>query len=322
MRLPDSIDLARNLVEKRTVKIPAVVSIHNIDLMQNDTIEVGTAVLRKPLRYDRSRLHTNLFGQELGAVLRIQADFSAIHIRATSRESDRDAEQQGTQRLIETLGYPSMAKQVWNFQGVVDRARLAIVLASHPLKILAPVQGWDSVVNPLSDLYHSQTSGARSFRAPYPVQGIGESAKRRIASLASSIEGHSNVLGTGIRRLLLAVTERMYPEDGFVDAIICWENLFSGAPETSLRVCGAMARLLSPTDGERRLEIYKDLTSLYQKRNTVVHGKPTASTAVTPQDRERAVDYSLKAFEAIYQRDDLLRIGASPERGTAVLLGP
>ncbi len=322
VRLPDSIDLARNLAEKRTVEIPAVVSIHNIDLMDNDTVEVGSAVLRKPLRYDRSRLHTIVSGQELSAVLRLQTDFSAIHVRATSRESDREEEQQKTQHLIETLGYPSMEKQTWKFQGVVDRARLAIVLSSRPGEIFAPVQGWDSVVNPLSDIYHSQLSGARSFNAPYPIQSIDEAAKRRIASLAPLIEGHPNALRTGIRRLLLAVTERMYSEDGFVDAIIAWENLFSGFPETSLRVCGAMARLLSPVDIERKLEVYRELTSLYRKRNSVVHGSSTGSSTATAQDRDLAVDYTLKAFEAIYQREDLLRIETSPERGISVLLGP
>jgi hypothetical protein len=322
-RLPDSIDLARKLANNQTVNIPAVASIHNVSLAGNDAIQLGSAVLRKAIRYDRSRLYAIMPGQDIDLVLRFEADFKAIHIRSTTRDSDAGERQQRTQHLIETLGYPSMEKRAcaWRIQGAIDKARLAVILASQSGKILAPVQGWDSAVNPLSDVNHAKMSNAHSLNAPYPAQEIDESARRQIAEYAPLIAKYPGVLKTGIRRLLLAITERMYPNDAFIDAIICWENLFSDSPETSLRVCGAMSKLLGPTDLEKRRVLFATLRGLYYKRNKIVHGS-SEDFNITFADRESAIDFTLQAFRAVYHRDDLLRIPDAPSRGLAVLLGP
>ena len=320
-RLPDSIELARNLAQKRTVRIPAIVSIHNIELMRSRAIQIGHAVLRKPIRYDRFRLTSIAIAQDTNAlVLRLETDFSAVHIRATSRDADADEEQQRTRHLIETIGYRSMERQTRQFQNEINRACLAIVLASTAGTIFSPVQGWNSAVNPLSDINHSGISSARSLNAPYPVQKIGKVIERKIARFASLIERHSDVLKAGVRRLLLAITERMYPEDGFVDAIICWENLFSGAPETTLRVCGSMAKLLSPANDERRHDMYKELSRLYGLRNKIVHGSADDLPEEIYKNRDLAIKYALDALRIIYTRDDLLVTSDSYERGRIVLL--
>jgi Apea-like HEPN len=321
-RLPDSIELARNLAKKRTVKIPAVVSIHNIGLVRGRTIQIGHAILRKPIRYDRFRLVALALAQDANAlVLRLETDFSAVHIRATSRDANRDEDQQKTQHLIETIGHKSMERQIRRLQDEVNRVCLAIVLASSPGKILSPVQGWNSAVNPLSDMNHSQRSSARSLNAPYPAQKIDKVTERRIARFASLIERHPNVLKAGIRRLLLAITERMYPEDGFVDAVICWENLFRRSPETTLRVCGSMAKLLSPANDDRRRNIYKELSKLYGLRNKIVHGSADNIPEEIYKSRDLAIKYAIDALKIIYIRDDLLEINDSYERGRMVLLG-
>ena len=321
-RLPDSIELARNLARKRTVKIPAVVSIHNIGLISGRTIKVGPAILREPIRYDRFRLIAIALTQDAKAlVLRLETDFSAVHIRATSRDANRDEEQKRTQHLMETIGYRSMERQLRRFQDEVNRACLAIVLASPPGKIFSPIQGGNSAVNPLSDVNHSRISNVRSLAAPYPAQKIDKAAERKIARFASPIERHPDVLRAGIRRLLLAITERMYPEDGFVDAIICWENLFSGSPETTLRVCGSMAKVLSPANNDRRRNMYRELSTLYGLRNRIVHGSADDIPEEIYKSRDSAIRYAIDALRVIYMRDDLLSIHDSNERGRMVLLG-
>jgi hypothetical protein len=321
-RLPDSIALARNLAEKRPAKIPAVVSIHNMDLVGR-SLKIGHGILRRPIRYDRFRLPMIVGAHDTKAlILRIEVEFSAIHIRATSRDADRDEEQQRTQHLLESIGTKSMYRQIRRLQNEVNRACLAIALGSPPGKVFAPVQGWGSTVNPLSDLNRSQRSGARSDSAPYPSQEIGTAAERRaITRFASLIERHPDVLNAGTRRLLLAITERMYPEDAFVDAIICWENLFSGTPETSLRVCGAMAKLLCRTNTNDRREMYSTLSKLYRERNKIIHGSSDDIPENIHENRDLAIGYALDAFRAIYNKDDLLQIRESPERGLMVLLG-
>src|SRR6266487_7062389 len=88
----------------------------------------------------------------------------------------------------------------------------------------------------------------------------------------------------------------MYPEDGFVDAIICWENLFSGTPETTLRVCGAMAKLLSPANNNRRRDVYKNLSTLYLIRNKIVHGSEADIPEETYRNRDSAIRYAMEAL--------------------------
>jgi hypothetical protein len=320
-RLPDSIDLARNLAQKQKVKVPAVVSIHNMKLARGLTMQIGRAVLRVPIRYDKFRLAALLFNQDANALVpRLETDFSAIHIRSISRDSDGNEEQKRTQALIEDIGYKSMERQRRNFQNEVNRACLAMVLSAPRNVIFSPVQGWSAAVNPLSDMNHSAISNARTFNSPYPAQTIGKVAERKIARFASLIEQHPDVLKAGIRRLLLAITERMYPEDGFVDAIICWENLFSGTPETTLRVCGAMAKLLSPANGERRSSMYKELGSLYTLRNKIVHGSVDDTPEGIYKSRDLAIKYAIDALRILYTRDDLITAGDSNKRGQMLLL--
>jgi len=112
----------------------------------------------------------------------------------------------------------------------------------------------------------------------------------------------------------------MYPEDGFVDAIISWESLFSASPETTLRVCGAMAKLLEPENEPRRLDCYRILNGLYRRRSSVVHGSFSYSSRITTEERDRAVDLALDAFRSIYGREELLTIADSGERGRLLLL--
>jgi hypothetical protein len=169
---------------------------------------------------------------------------------------------------------------------------------------------------------YSRISSARSLHGPYPPQKIGKPEERKVARFASLIERHPDVLKAGIRRLLLSVTERMYPEDGLVDAIICWENLFSSVPETTLRVCGAMAKLLCPTgDANRRGDMYNVLSKLYGERNNIVHGRSDGIPGEIYKNRDLAIGYALDALRAIYKRDDLLEITDSDRRGKMALLG-
>jgi hypothetical protein len=141
-----------------------------------------------------------------------------------------------------------------------------------------------------------------------------------MARFASLIERYPDVLKAGIRRLLLAITERMYPEDGFVDAIICWENLFSGTPETTLRVCGAMAKLLSPANDERRSNMYRELGDLYTLRNKIVHGSADDVPEGIYKSRDLAIKYAIDALRILYTRDDLITVNDSNKRGQMLLL--
>jgi hypothetical protein len=320
-QLPKAIDLARDLAEKRPVKIPAVVAIHNIKLMHDRAIPIGSAVLREPICFDRSCLFDMALGPKIDTVLRLDVDFTVLHIRGTDQNKDRDKEHQETLKLIETLGYKSAEQQARRIQDAIDLARLAVALSSSPGRLFAPVQGLSAAVNPMAEISSAGISSARSLQAPYPAQDISVSVEQQIARYAQLLERHPNVLRTGVRRLLLAITERLYPEDGLVDVVICWESLFSSTPETMLRVCGSMAKLLGPDDVAGRHQLYNQLRDLYLARNKVVHGSESSIETIV-RARDAAVQYALDAFREIYQRDDLISVDDSSARGLSVLLGP
>jgi hypothetical protein len=320
-QLPKIIDLARDLARRRRIKVPAVVAIHNVELTHDRALPIGSTVLRKPIRFDRSNLPGTALGPNMDAALRLNVDFRVLHIRSTDQSKDSDNEHQATLKLIEARGYKSAEEQDRRVRDIIDLSRLAIVLSSPQGQLFAPIPSWSAVINPLTEVSASGMSNARILKAPYPAQSISVSVEQQIDSYAKMLERYASALQTGIRRLLLAITERLYPEDGLVDAIICWESLFSGTPETMLRVCGSLAKLLGPNDVAGRRSLYDELRSLYLARNRVVHGSEIRPAIITGE-RDAAVQYALDAFRAILQRHDLLGASGSSERGLSSLLGP
>jgi hypothetical protein len=320
-QLPKVIDSARTLARGRRVNVPAVVAIHNVGLTSDRDIPIGSAVLRRPTRFDRSHLLGVRLGPDMDATLRLNIGFKRIHIRSVDQTHDREIEQQKTLRLVESRGQQAAEQQARQVQDSTDVARLAIVLSSPRGKFFAPFQSWNSVLNPLADVPAGMMSNLQGLMAPYPKQDISVSVDQHIDSSARKLERYASALRTGGRRLLLAITERLYPEDGLVDAVICWESLFSGTPETTLRVCGSMAKLLGPADVAGRHELYIQLRDLYLERNKVVHGAERNPATVIAA-RNAAVQHALDAFQAILQRNDLLRARDSSERGLTTLLSP
>jgi len=73
-------------------------------------------------------------------------------LRPFLQAADYDEEQRITQRLLEEQGYPSMEKQAWLLQNSIDRARMAIVLASRKGNVFASIQGWQSIICPFADM--------------------------------------------------------------------------------------------------------------------------------------------------------------------------
>jgi hypothetical protein len=155
---------------------------------------------------------------------------------------------------------------------------------------------------------------------PQPIAGLGESALVRVQECAQQLKRHPKRLGIAVRRMLSAVVERMDPLDGFIDAVLAWENMFSGRPETNLRVCGAIAWLLESEDYERRTLLFRELKDLYTKRSQLVHG---AIETVTNAGacRDRAVRVAIECMKRLYADDALLQVKDSAERSSMILLG-
>jgi hypothetical protein len=146
---------------------------------------------------------------------------------------------------------------------------------------------------------------------PSPIAGLGQDALTRVQEWAEKAKDHPKGLGIAMRRTLSAVSDRIDLLDGFIDAMMAWENMFSGSPETNLRVCGAIAWLLEPDDYERRRQLFDELKDLYTKRSNLVHG-----AIETVADR-----IAVESIRRLCTDDKLLRIKDSADRGGVILLG-
>jgi hypothetical protein len=137
---------------------------------------------------------------------------------------------------------------------------------------------------------------------------------RRVAA------AHPKSLDIGMRRLLSAATARLDPMDGFIDAVMCWENLFGESQETAFKVCGAMSLLLEPTDSQARNSLFGELKKLYGVRSNLVHGSSEPDMAASFEYRDRALWLGLSAMRATYAVPGLLRLKGSTERHKYLLL--
>lgn len=122
------------------------------------------------------------------------------------------------------------------------------------------------------------------------------------------------------RRTVSAAQGRHDPEDGLIDAVMAWENLFGSgeSAEVSFRVTAALSSLLEPDPTERRT-MQKRLAKLYSLRSRIVHGAQPGRRRTLEQRRQEALDVSVKALRALFsERPDL--IGAT-DRGFNLLFG-
>lgn len=124
------------------------------------------------------------------------------------------------------------------------------------------------------------------------------------------------------RRLVSALAERNSVTDSLVDAVVAWEAIFSGAPETQMRTVVPSCRLLA--EGSDRATLLHEMKQVYGLRSQVVHGK--ASKKVSDADigiaRDKAIRWVIELLRVLFaERPNLLDLSAS-QRSDAVLLEP
>ncbi len=134
---------------------------------------------------------------------------------------------------------------------------------------------------------------------------------------------HPTSLDLALRRLVAAATERLDPTDGFVDAVIAWEAMFSEKTETGLRVTCSVAICCEPEDEQKRLALQRELSALYGARSTVVHGGASRKPRSVYDDRAAAIEYALRALTWLHlARAEILSEQASERSRILLLLGP
>lgn len=302
---------ARQLAAGRRSGVPIAATLANVQLGTGVTVDLVGGGIRPA---DYARRFIPFSTKRASLVLFVLVDMQLLDVLPGGVMAD------GTSfRARWNHRSVAMAASMRSAMRELDRARLSMILASDHITPAAPVVQGTSVFNPLCF-----SGGGWGSERPPPrtaVEVDGPSAIE-IHDWSLRLRTHPESLWLGARRLLSAITERLDPLDGFIDAIIAWENMLgTGEGETTFRVCAGMALLLSPDDSSERVTLFREFKNLYRARSGLVHGarEPRPEDAV--RSRDRAVEVAILATRAIHGRPELRDAGSSEERSRLLLLG-
>ena len=123
-----------------------------------------------------------------------------------------------------------------------------------------------------------------------------------------------------VSRTVSAAGERDRPDDGLIDAVIAWENLFGhgGTTEVGFRVTSALT-LLVERNVDRREEQRRELQRLYDARSKIVHGAEIGGRLNLNEAWEKAVEVAVEALRILFGTRPALI--ANRERGLRLILG-
>ncbi|MBB4930381.1 hypothetical protein F4561_001201 [Lipingzhangella halophila] len=199
------------------------------------------------------------------------------------------------------------------------RARLALLLASTDERLVASPVTFQTTLEPLTS-----SSGYSWLPIEFSGASVNISAETalRVTNWSSILkERHPKSLNIAARRLLSAVSTRFDATDALIDAVVAWENMFGDPQEATLRVTGAMAKILEPNSFDDRKKLKSRLSRIYSTRSDLIHGshgkEPKRSDIYTY--RQEAIRYALDALRWLYNNPNLLNKN-SADRSLSILL--
>ncbi|MEW1830624.1 hypothetical protein [Streptomyces sp. NPDC088196] len=307
---------SRSLANGKNTPVPVLIGLSNIQLSKSKAVVFPGGKLRLPTAGDRRTLMNT---DNVTVVLEVEAHLKLLSIRHWEQGAgDDSAMGEDWER-----NQPALEKFRQELRRNTDLARLVMLFASSGDNIIAPAEMATAVINPLAA--GQSVAGISPFR--HPVAAFGTSTisledGTRIQEWAPKIAKHPGSLDMAMRRLLSSVSTRLDPMDGFVDAVICWENMFgTGEGEVSFRVSGAIAKLLEPDDATTRKELFDEVRNLYGIRSKLVHGSKEPKYQDAVNQRKRSVEIAIQALQRLYDLPDVLNAENSSVRGRMLLLG-
>jgi hypothetical protein len=149
---------------------------------------------------------------------------------------------------------------------------LSLILATAGDDPLRPVPLWQMPVMPWT-AGRSWSSWTFPYNLRQRVRPLEPSDLADIELWAKLVDDHQHdELAFVGRRIVSATSTRSALDDVLVDAVIAWENLVGGAPETTFRTSAAMACLLEQEPASR-ITLQRRLAAIYGARSDVVHGR-------------------------------------------------
>lgn len=304
------LDEVRKLADGQSCQVPVIFGLANIELPPDTAVPVPWGTLYGPDRIDQ-RLVPGLV--KVDGLLVTKRPLKILHIAHFSPEA-------ASQELSANFARYQPQMTEWNTETnrTASLMRLAFLLASPDTSFFAVQNASRTVLHPLQQMPLMQWS--RQLLAASSSAGLDTAALSRVQEWAEQTQNHPKRLDIAMRRTLAAISDRTDLLDGFIDGVMAWENMFSGRPETNLRVCGAIAWLLEPADYQGRRQLFSELRALYAKRSSLVHG--AIETVPDPIGcRDRAVRIAVESMKRLYAHDELLHTKDSADRGGMILLG-
>jgi Apea-like HEPN len=300
----------RKLASGRLCEVPVIFGLSNIELPPDTAAPVPWGTLYSPNRINKVLVPPSA---RIDALLVTKRPLKILHI------APFDPAAPSQHPFTKFQHYrPQMDAWATDTDRIASLMRLAFLLASPDEGFFAVQHASRTVLDPFQPAPLMQWSN--QVFAPSPIAGLSQQALTRVQEWAAMTKDHPKRLGIAMRRTLSAVSDRTDLLDGFIDAVMAWENMFSGRPETNLRVCGAIAWLLEPDDYARRSQLFNELKDLYGKRSHLVHGA-IETVANAGACRDRAVRIVVESMKRLYADDKLLNITDSADRGGVILLG-
>jgi hypothetical protein len=304
-----AVDLARRLANGQAVAIPLVVGFTNISFEPGVTILLDEGRARSA--EERTSSIAGGYSGTSSATVVVALEVSERLLEVVEGVSNDRA----FEKRLELMG--ARAEAAWR---AVNIASYAFILASRENEIFAPQVDGYVELNPIS----SGATQRHTYRYPstFPPRSLDTRDARRVEMRFREIKArHPDSLNVTMKRLVSAVSQRNDALDAFVDAVLCWENMFSGAPETNFKVCASIALLLEPNDPSRRAALFKRLKKLYTARSTLVHGGKEASLEEATRMKDETVWIAIQTVQSVYSRDDLVDCKSADERHQRLILG-
>ncbi len=300
----------RSLARSEVVLVPQLVGFYNLQLAEGVTVPVADGIFRAPRSGEREVIFPD--GGNVHVVLETKFPLKIVEIRPWRRGEELLPIQDDRQSEV----FEQSRREA---QRRINDARLALLLSSEPGSLASPVEIANVVLSPVTP--GGSVSWRAEVSAPTPAATVTAESAARAKDWARTIRTRqAHNLDIGIRRLLSALTTRIDPIDGFVDAVVCWENFFGTQAETTFRVTGAMAWLLEPGDTTKREALQAELKRLYETRSRLVHGSAEPEPAEAAGLRDRAVELATESLRRLYRLPSLLTL-KSDTRSRHILLG-
>jgi hypothetical protein len=313
------IDKIRKAVKGKEVTIPARIGLTGMVFPEGvDEIDLGWAKLRRASNKDERFVKaTTLKGQLTGTNQKGETtviDYSGNLVAEIDVPYIVNLKDMGMGAL-----WPEELRIGFRkIEEAVENLRLGLLLAFQDERLVLHLS-WQVMLDPLTQ-YHGASWQDVTRAVNLMPTSLSKAQVTKWKKWAERIGANRiPTIGVAIRRLLAAVAERRTPEDILVDAVIVWENLFGARTETTLRVSSSLAWLLGDNANDR-----KDKQSKYKKiydfRSKVVHGSPDVNEQKLVEYSQDAVQISISALAAIFEKSaDLLNIKSSEERSIEII---